>query len=90
VPSRMLQRRADGPVAATARLSGRARTAKVEVSVPDGDPWTAIAGRHLGVVVSGGRLVMGEAHPATRPAAPRRRGSRVPEPALSWESHQGD
>ena len=90
VPSLMLQRRADGPVAASARLSGRARTAKVEVSVADGDPWTPVAGRHLGAVVTGGRLVMGEARPAASPAAPRRHRSRVPEPALSWESHQGD
>ncbi|HEX2273912.1 MAG TPA: acetoacetate decarboxylase family protein [Acidimicrobiales bacterium] len=89
-PTRMLQRRADGPVAAAARLGGRARTAKVEVSVPEGDPWTAICGAHLGAVVSGARLVMGEARPATTPASPRRHRSRVPEPALSWESHQGD
>jgi hypothetical protein len=90
VPTRMLQRRADGPVAAAARLSGRARTAKVEVSVPDGDSWAALAGAHLGALVSGGRLVMGEAHPAAPVASARRHRGRMPEPALSWESHQGD
>ena len=90
VPLRALQRRADGPVVAPVRVSGRARTAKVEVSAPAVDPWTALAGNHLGAVVSGGRLVMGEARQPATPASPRRQRRQVPEPALSWESQQGD
>ncbi len=90
VPVRALQRRADGPVAAPLRVTGRARAAKVEVSPPGGDPWTPLGGRHLGAVVSGGRLVMGEAREAAVPASPRRQHRQVPEPALSWDSHQGD
>ena len=89
VPFRTLQRRFDGPVASTARVSGRARTARVEVSVAPGDPWLPLAGTHLGAVFSSARLVMGEAR-AAAPRQPRRRTSRVPEPALSWDSHQGD
>jgi hypothetical protein len=90
VPTWMLQRRADGPVSAAARLSGRARTARVEVSVPEGDPWAPIGGSHLGAVLAGGKLVMGEASPATPRTSRRRQGAGVPEPALSWDSHQGD
>ena len=90
VPLRALQRRADGPVMAPVRVSGRARTAKVEVSAPVGDPWSPVTGKHLGAVVSGGRLVMGEPRQPAVPASPRGQHRRAPEPALSWDSHQGD
>ena len=89
VPFRTLQRRADGPVAAVARVRGRARTARVELSAPPGDPWSPMTGAHLGALVSSARLVMGKACPPPEPR-PRRGTSRVPEPALSWDTHQGD
>ena len=92
VPFRTLQRRADGPVWANAHVRGRGRTAKVELSVPADDPWARRAGTHLGAVISSARLVMSEAE-ACRPPGPRRarRALRqAPEPALSWEGHQGD
>ncbi|HEX2192107.1 MAG TPA: acetoacetate decarboxylase family protein, partial [Acidimicrobiales bacterium] len=63
VPFRTLQRRVDGPVSAMARVRGLARPAKVEVTVPEGDPLGWLAGGHLGTVLSSARLVMGEASP---------------------------
>lgn len=94
VPFRTLQRRADGPVSALARLRGLARPAKLEVTVPDDDPLSWLAGGHLGTVVSSARLVMGEACPPETAAVLRRAARRAtrsaPEPALSSVSHPGD
>jgi Acetoacetate decarboxylase (ADC) len=94
VPFRTLQRRADGPVSAMARVRGLARPAKVEVSVPDGDPLTWLAGGHLGTILSSARLVMGDACPPEEARAltraARRAARSAPEPALSSVSHPGD
>jgi len=92
MPFRTLQHRGDGPVCATAQVRGRGRTAKVALSVPADDPWAARAGTHLGAVISSARLVMGEAEAWCPPAPrrPRRALRQAPEPALSWEAHQGD
>ncbi|HWC12932.1 MAG TPA: acetoacetate decarboxylase family protein [Acidimicrobiales bacterium] len=94
VPFRTLQRRADGPVSALARVRGLARPAKLEVTVPDHDPLSWLAGGHLGTVVSSARLVMGEACPPETAAVLRRAARRAsrsaPEPALSSVSHPGD
>jgi hypothetical protein len=94
VPFRTLQRRADGPVSALARVRGLARPAKVEVTVGEGDPLTWLAGGHLGTVLSSARMVMGEACPPEEARALRRAARRTarsaPEPALSSVSHPGD
>ena len=93
VPFRTLQRRADGPVSAMARVRGLARPARVEVTVPEGDPLDWLAGGHLGTVLSSARLVMGDAFPPEGARAFRRatRAARsAPEPALSSASHPGD
>jgi len=95
-PLRALQRRADGLVSVRGLLRGRGRVARIEVDVPADDPLAGLAGRHLGLMVSGMRLVM---HPARRPvglAATLRAPLRAPEPALSlarprhYTTHQGD
>lgn len=90
VPFRTLQRRADGPISAAARLRGLARPARVEVTVPAADPLAWIQGRHLGTVVASARLVMGEACPPRDSHAARRAPRQAPEPALSWAPHPGD
>jgi hypothetical protein len=94
VPFRTVQRRADGPVSALARVRGLARPAKLEVTVPEGDPLTWLAGGHLGTVLSSARLVMGHAcapEDARALARAARRAARsAPEPALSSVSHPGD
>ena len=61
-----LQRRADGPVLVPGWLRGRARPARVEVSVDieAADPLPALAGRHRGLVVAGLRLVISRARRA--------------------------
>lgn len=93
-PLRALQRRADGLVAVRGFLRGRGRVAHLEVDVPSGDPLAGLSGRHLGLMVSGMRLVV---QPARRPvglAATLRTPLRAPEPALSLgrqhHTHQGD
>lgn len=94
-PLRTLQRRADGLVSVRGHLRGRGRMAHLEVEVPAGDPHAGLAGRHLGLMVSGMRLVM---QPARRPVgltATLRAPLRAPEPALSLAgqghtTHQGD
>ena len=94
VPFRTLQRRTDGPVSALARVRGLARPAKVEVTVPEGDPLAWLAGGHLGTVLSSARLVMGDACPPEEAGAltraARRAARSAPEPALSSVSHPGD
>jgi hypothetical protein len=93
-PLRSLQRRADGPVSVRGHFRGRGRVARIEVDVPTGDPLAGLAGRHLGLMVSGMRLVI---HPARRPTgltATLRAPLGAPEPALSLarqrHTHQGD
>ena len=83
LPLRALQRRADGLVSVRGHLRGRGRMAHLEVDVPAGDDLAGLAGRHVGVMVSGMRLVV---NPARRPvglAATLRAPLRAPEPALS-------
>ncbi len=82
-PLRALQRRADGLVSVHGLLRGRGRVARIEVDVPADDPLAGLAGSHLGLMVSGMRLVV---QPARRPvglAATLRAPLRAPEPALS-------
>jgi len=90
MPFRSIQVGADGPLAATARLRGRARLARVEVQLADDDPLAWTGGGHAGVIVSSARFVMGEACPAVRPQAPRGRTRPAPEPALAWAPDSGD
>lgn len=83
LPLRSLQRRADGLVSVRGHMRGRGRLARLEAEVPAEDPLAGLAGRHLGLMVSGMRLVM---NPARRPvgvAATLRAPLRAPEPALS-------
>jgi len=95
LPLRALQRRADGLVSVRGHVRGRGRVARLEVDVPDDDSLAGMRGRHLGLMVSGMRLVMS---PARRPvglAATLRAPLRAPEPALSLvrpshHLHQGD
>lgn len=95
LPLRALQRRADGLVSVRGHLRGRGRMAHIRVDIPSDDGLAGLAGRHLGLMVSGLRLVM---QPARRPvglAATLRAPLRAPEPALSLgrQSHhtnQGD
>jgi hypothetical protein len=64
-PSRLLQRRADGHVVVPARMRGRARFARVDISVPADDPLAPLAGTHTGVVVAGMAVTL---LPARQPA----------------------
>ncbi len=94
-PLRALQRRADGLVSVRGHLKGRGRMAHLTVEVPVDDDLFGLAGRHLGLMVSGMRLVV---NPARRPVgltATLRAPLRAPEPALSLAgkgrtTHQGD
>lgn len=82
-PVRSVQRRSDGLVVFGGHLRGQARRARVEIIAPGGDGLAGLAGTHLGMVVSGVRLVV---NPARRPAglaATLRAPLRAPEPALS-------
>ncbi len=90
VPFRTVQGGPDGPLAATARLRGRARWARVEVDVAADDPLAWAGGRHGGVIVSSARFVMGEACPTPGPRVPRARTRPAPEPALAWAPDSGD
>jgi len=90
VPFRSIQVGADGPLSATARLRGRARLARVEVTTQGDDPLAWTSGSHPGAIVSSARFVMGEACPAPSPRAPRSRTRPAPEPALAWVPNSGD
>lgn len=90
VPFRTIQVGSDGPSAATARLRGRARLARVGVEMEAGDPLGWIGGGHLGVIVSSARLVMGEACPAPTHRMPLVRTRPAPEPALALAADSGD
>jgi len=90
VPFRAVQGGFDGPAAATARLRGRARLARVRAEVDADDPLAWAAGAHLGAIVSSARLVMGEACPAPTPRAPRTLTRPAAEPALAWAPNRGD
>lgn len=68
VPLRSLQRRHDGPVAVSGRLTGWARPGRVTVRVPPGDPLAPLGGTHAGFVVTGMRLVIRPSRPAPGPA----------------------
>ncbi len=95
LPLRALQRRSVGLVSVLGHARGRGRMARVEVSVPDDDPLAGLAGRHVGLMVAGMRLVVS---PARRPVgltATLRAPLRAPEPALTWgpqghHTHTGD
>lgn len=65
LPMRALQQRADGPVVVPFRTLGRARAARVTVTVPEGDELAWAAGEHPGLRVSGLRLRI---HPARTPS----------------------
>jgi hypothetical protein len=84
VPLMALQRRADGLVTVRGGMRGRGRIARLDVSVPAGDPLAALAGPHRGLLVAGMRLVI---TPARRPvgwSTTLRAPLHAPEPALSW------
>ena len=83
VPLRALQRRADGLVSVRGHLRGRGRMAHLQVDVPADDELAGLAGRHLGLMVSGMRLVMNAARRPVGLAATLRAPLRAPEPALS-------
>lgn len=90
VPLFALQRRADGLVTVRGGMRGRGRLARLEVTVPDDDPLSGLAGTHRGLLVAGLRLVI---EPARRPvgwSATLRAPLRAPEPALSWGPGTGD
>ncbi len=90
VPFRLLQRAADEPVTATARLKGRGRLARVVVEVAADDPLAWAGGTHAGTVVSSACLAMGEAS-AVRTARVAGRPARpATEAALSWGGDPGD
>jgi len=90
LPFRTVQGGSGGPAAATARLRGRARLARVEAAVGADDPLAWTAGTHLGTIVSSARLVMGEACPPPTPRAPRHLTRPAAEPALAWAPNRGD
>jgi len=95
-PLQALQRRADGLVSVRGRIRGRGRLAHLQVDIPADDCLAGLAGRHVGLMVAGMRMVIS---PARRPvglAATLRAPLRAPEPALSLvgrqhhHTHQGD
>lgn len=91
MPVRSIQQRADGLALVPGRLRGWGRRARVEVTVPDGDPLCGLVGRHWGVVVSGACLVVKPARHPSGLRAPLRAPGTAPEPALSLgPSHWGD
>lgn len=90
VPLRLLQRMADEPMAAAARLKGRGRLARVEVELAADDPLAWIGGSHAGSVVSSARLVMGEALPVRTHRVTGRYARPAAEPALSLGHNPGD
>jgi hypothetical protein len=83
VPMRNLQRRADGPVVIPARLSGRARLARVTIETVADDPLAALAGRRHGVVVHGMTFVVSPARLPSGLTSTLLAPLRAPEPALS-------
>jgi hypothetical protein len=84
LPLVALQRRSDGPVVVRGHLRGLARVARVEITVPAGDPLAACAGAARGALVTGLRMVVNPARHATGITATLRAPLRAPEPALSW------
>jgi len=84
MPFRLLQRVADEPVTATARLKGRGQVARVVVDVAPDDPLVWAGGGHAGSVVSSACLVMGEAVPVTTRSLAGRCARPAAEAALSW------
>lgn len=90
VPFRTIQMGSGGPLAATGRLRGRSRLARVEMVTDADDPLAWTAGGHPGAVVSSARLVMGEACPATSPLVRRVCTRPAPEPALALAPDPGD
>lgn len=83
VPVRSLQRRDDGPVVVPGRLRGRARLARTELSVPEGDRLAGIAGDHPGFVVSGMRFVVRPARQPVGLTSTLLAPLRAPVPALT-------
>jgi len=90
VPFRLFQSGTDEPMAATARLKGRGRLARVRVEVSGDDPLAWAAGSHAGTVVSSARLVMEEATGGWRSRAAARCARPAAEPALAWSGDPGD
>src|SRR5206468_599274 len=83
VPTRGLQRRADGPVVVHGHVRGRMRFGRVAIAAPGDDPLQWLAGSHRAVVLSGARFLL---RPARRPTglfSTLRAPLRAAEPALS-------
>src|SRR4051794_38878710 len=83
VPHRELQSRGDGPVIVPDRLLGLFRAGTIRIQAFTGDPLAALAGRHVGSLVSGANRVVREARTPVGLIAPLRAPVGVTEPLLS-------
>jgi hypothetical protein len=83
VPVRSLQRRDDGPVVVPGRLRGLARSARVTVSVPDGDPLASLAGSWRGATVASMRFLVKPARHPVGLTSTLLAPLRAPAPALT-------
>lgn len=69
VPLRLVQHRGPDPVSVPVRLRGMARTARVNLAVPEDGPLAFLAGVHRGIVVAAPRLRIAPAETSHRWAA---------------------
>lgn len=81
VPLRSVQRRSDGPVLVPRRMTAIVRFARVRVSVPTGDPLSALAGEHPGAVLRSVRLTVDAARSPRGLLTSLRAPSQAPEAA---------